>query len=115
MPVDEAGVASGVNNAVSRLAGLLAVAAFGLVLVAGFNRDLDRRLDTLALSGSERRAVDDHRSELAGIESNDERVQNAVAEAFVFGYRRITLLAAALAVAGALSARLIQSETPEKK
>jgi EmrB/QacA subfamily drug resistance transporter len=110
MPVDEAGVASGVNNAVSRLASLLAVATFGLVLVAGFNHDLERRLDRLALPAAERRAVEEHRSELAAMESSDERVRNAVGEAFVFGYRRIIFLATALALAAALSASLIQSK-----
>ena len=110
MPVDEAGTASGINNAVSRLASLIAVAAFGLVLVAGFNHDLERHLDRLALPASERRAVEDRRSQLAAMESSDERVQTAIGESFVFGYRRIALLATALAIAAALSASLIQSK-----
>ena len=114
MPVDEAGTASGVNNAVSRLAGLLAVAAFGLVLVAGFNHDLDKRLDRLALPADERQSIEAHRSQLAATESADGRVQTAIAEAFVFGYRRTIFLAVALALAGALSARLIEDKAPSK-
>jgi EmrB/QacA subfamily drug resistance transporter len=52
-----AGIASGVNNAIARVAGLLAVAAVGAVVSAQFSSALDQRLDTSRLSSPARIAV----------------------------------------------------------
>jgi EmrB/QacA subfamily drug resistance transporter len=104
VPRNEAGAASGVNNAVSRAAGLVAVAVFGLMMLAGFNRALDRRLDTLAISGEERRQVDQQRPKLAAAKTNDARVQRAIAESFLAGYHIILLTAVGLALVSGLSA-----------
>lgn len=56
-----AGVASGINNAISRLAGLLAIAVFGLVFSASFNRRMEQGLDELKVSGPERQSIDAQR------------------------------------------------------
>jgi EmrB/QacA subfamily drug resistance transporter len=105
-----AGTASGINNAVSRVASLLAVAAFGALLNASFQSSLDRRMETLAVPREERANVDAQRSKLAAAETQDAHARQAINEAFVDGYRRALWVAAALAVASSLSAAiLIQS------
>jgi predicted MFS family arabinose efflux permease len=105
VPRSQAGIASGVNNAVSRIAGLLAVAVFGLMLYAGFNRALNHRLDALSLSRAERQELDRLRPNLAAIKSDNPLVNRAVAESFLSGYRVILVSAIGLALASALSAR----------
>ena len=52
-----AGIASGVNNAIARVAGLIAIAAVGAVISAQFSSALDARLTGLRLSAAARAAV----------------------------------------------------------
>ena len=110
VPSKEAGVASGVNNAVSRIAGLLAVAVFGLVLAAGFNRALDGSLAQMELSTALRQKVESQRSRLAGADIGDSSVQRAFDEAFVSGYRDVIWVSVGLALLSALSAQMIGSK-----
>jgi hypothetical protein len=51
------GIASGVNNAVSRVAGLLAIAVVGAVCAAQFSNSVDERLPASSLSPPAKQAV----------------------------------------------------------
>jgi len=53
----QAGIASGVNNAIARVAGLLGTAAVGAAVAARFGSELDSRLAGTALGASARTAV----------------------------------------------------------
>jgi EmrB/QacA subfamily drug resistance transporter len=115
VPQSQAGIASGVNNAVSRIAGLLAVAVFGLMLYSGFNRALDHRLDALSLSPAERVEVDRLRPGLAAANSDNPLVNRAIAESFLSGFRLIVWAAIGLALASALSARSLNPDQSEHR
>src|SRR5262245_7766884 len=115
----DVGVASGVNNTVARVAGLLAVAIVGLVAVEIFGRTFSGRLVTLELSPAVHSAVAAQGWTLAGVvvpgsATVAERgvVARAVGEAFVSAFRSVAVLAALLAAAGALAAALSVEAAP---
>lgn len=84
-----AGIASGVNNAIARVAGLIAVAAVGAVLSASFNAELDRHLSSIRMSAQARAALTQARGQSlarvdparAGVAVSD-AVQSASVHAF---------------------------------
>jgi len=113
VPRERAGIASGVNNAVSRVAGLLGIAALGLVLSIAFNHSLDRRIATGGVPDSARAEVDAQRSRMADAHVNDARARAAIDNAFVDAFRAVVLVAAALGIASALSAALFVESDPK--
>src|SRR5712692_3718150 len=109
-----AGIASGVNNAVSRTAGLLAVAVFGLIMFHAFNSCLEQRLSMISITPEVRQALNAERLKLAAAEIprtlNEETrvmIKQAINECFVFGFRRVMLLGAVLALLSSLVAWLM--------
>jgi hypothetical protein len=116
------GIASGINNAVSRAAGLLAVAVLGVVLFQSFNKSLDGRLETVDIPQQAKQELQQQRAELAamvipGSLSSESRsaLKRAIAESFVAGFRRVMLIAAGLALAGSLTAWVLIESPPKQR
>ena len=103
-----AGLASGLNSAISRTAGLLAIALFGIVVVSVFNSQLDQHLDALQVSPEVRRLIDTERSKLAAAEvpariSDHLRpaLERAIAASFTMSFQWVMGIAAGLALLSA--------------
>jgi hypothetical protein len=109
-----AGVASGINNAVSRIAGLLAVAVFGVLMLFSFQRGLALRLRGLPISDVDRTLVSSQSNNLLNLQipndldaATSNAITSAVRDSFVDGFRLVTFTSAGLAIASALSAWLL--------
>jgi EmrB/QacA subfamily drug resistance transporter len=111
VPESESGLASGVNNAASRIASLLAVALLGAILAGVFNHSLDRQLPALQLSADANAQVDAARSQLAAMQSTDSGVQHAISAAFANGFRTMIWITVALTAMGGLLAFLLLDPT----
>jgi hypothetical protein len=115
----QAGVASGINNAVARTAGLLAIAVFGVLVTMTFDRVLETRLDALAnLPASARVEVEAQRNALAAIQPPEgldsgtaAAITAAIDAAFVAGFRVAMIVGAVMALLSALVAwRMVEGK-----
>jgi hypothetical protein len=105
---DHAGTASGINNAVSRVATLLALSVLGIVMLSSFGSALEAHIARIDLPAETAGAIRDRRASLAAMslppeldDAQREAVRAAIAEAFIVGYRAIMAIAAGLALASA--------------
>jgi EmrB/QacA subfamily drug resistance transporter len=108
-----AGIASGINNATARVAGLLAVALLGSLAVGAFGAKLDARLLQLQVPTEVRQALQKEVPKLAEAQpprqldtASRQAVQRILDESFVHSFRVVMLIAAALALLSAACAWL---------
>jgi EmrB/QacA subfamily drug resistance transporter len=114
VPPQQTGVASGVNNAVASLAGLLAVAVFGAVALGIYDRGLERRLQASAASVELSQTIQDARGQFVTAPAaalstavDRQRAESIIRGALAESIRDIMLLASVLALGAAASGALL--------
>jgi EmrB/QacA subfamily drug resistance transporter len=111
---DHAGTASGINNAVARVASLLAIAILGIVMVRVFSASLNRALTDAVLPSGVLEYVRSNEIKLAGMNvpfgldaETTALIRASISNAFVVGFRTVMLICAGLAVTSAVVASLM--------
>jgi EmrB/QacA subfamily drug resistance transporter len=108
------GAASGINNAVSRAASVVAIAALGVVLVSRFDAALDAHLAPMSLDADTAAWIAAERAKLGAAEipaaldpATAERLRAAFRDAYVSGFRALMWVAAALSALSSVAAGLL--------
>jgi MFS family permease len=116
---ESAGIASGVNNAVSRAASVLAIAVFGVVMAWAFDARLGAGLRDIGASVETTAFLEAQRSQLAGAKvpagvdaGAAAALRQTVNASFVSGFRWVMLICAGLALMSALSAWVLIGRGP---
>jgi EmrB/QacA subfamily drug resistance transporter len=115
-----AGIASGVNNAVARTASLIAIAAFGIIMLHVFKNRLDRQLTESTVPSEVLESIQKQSNKLAAIEipatqgPARQQLRRAIDESFVSGFRAVMLSGVVLAVGSAVTAGVL-IRTPARR
>ena len=111
--------ASGINNAVARVAGVLAIAALGIVMVKAFSFHLDRSLAGLRLPSYILKELRASEIKLAGLQlpagldpTANTAIKESVRAAFVYGFRIVMSICSGLSLASAGVAWLTIPQDP---
>jgi EmrB/QacA subfamily drug resistance transporter len=105
---NRAGTASGINNAVARVAGVLAVAVVGIVMVKLFSSSLNRDLASGLLPVGALQYLRSNEIKLAGLDlpsglgaDATAFIRMSISHAFIFGFRAVMLMCAVLSLCSA--------------
>ncbi len=102
---DHVGTASGINNAIARVAGVLSVAVLGALMVTHFTSHLNRDLANLSVSDGARAQVQSNATRMAALKPpagimprEAAAIETSVVASFVSAFRLIMCICAALAL-----------------
>jgi hypothetical protein len=111
---EHSGLASGVNNAVARVAGLLAVAVLGVLVHGVFSANLDAHLEEMNLPEGVHSELEAAKADLGAAEAPESvdartaaQIERVIVDSFVAGFRAVMLFCCGLALASALAAVLL--------
>lgn len=109
LPDHYSGIASGINNATTRIAGVFANAILGALAILFFSGFLSERINNMQLNETEKNSVMQQVKNLGNAKppaiknGNDKAIiTKAYKEGFIKAYNKIMMICAALAFAGAL-------------
>jgi EmrB/QacA subfamily drug resistance transporter len=112
---DHVGAASGINNAVARVAGVLAIAVLGIAMMKAFGYRLDHDLTHFTLPAGVLQELHANEIKLAGLRvptglnpAMNAAITAAIGEAFIFGFRIVMIICACLSLASAAVIWLMQ-------
>jgi MFS family permease len=105
---ERSGAASGINNAVARVAGVLAIAILGIVMVKLFSANLNRSLTGQLLPPGILPYIQANETKLAGLDlpsglgtDTATMIRKLISLAFVYGFRIVMFACAGLSIASA--------------
>ena len=108
---DRVGTASGINNAVSRVAGVLAVAGLGAAMVFSFGNHLNRRLENVAMPNEVRTELQSNEIKMADLApppsvepQTAAAIREAIVASFVSSFRLMMWICSALALVSSVVA-----------
>jgi len=121
LPDHYSGTASGINNAITRIAGVFTNAILGALAILFFSGFLNERINNVRLNKDEKKAVTEQVKNLGNakppeqINNNDKTIiAKAYKDGFIKGYGNIMLICAGLAFLGALMSFLFIRNTALK-
>lgn len=101
-----AGAASGINNAISQTAALLAIAICSPLFYQSFSHSLPHKLQRVGVSAHVKEQVELQDRRLGAIRTQDAAAKSAIDESFVGAFRLITILASISAAAAGITAAI---------
>jgi EmrB/QacA subfamily drug resistance transporter len=108
---NRSGAASGINNAISNVASLLAISVFGILVSGAFGRALLAKLVASSLSAAAQQTIYAHRLELGGMAASVGPLgQTIVDAAFAHALHLVLIVSSLLSLAAAIASISLRDE-----